>query len=94
MAIIKARIKSDFYNFNCEVTIIGDGMISRIDCKDDFAKEIISNDIKNGNGRIANAYHPLPNTMLQAYATLKKYSKNIEVEGDIGEIPYNEGVVY
>lgn len=52
--------------------------------------------IESGEGYMANAYYPEPGTMLQAYAlacNLFGY-RNVKVDGDIGTIPSEEGVVY
>ena len=94
MVKIMAKIKSDI--FNTDITIYGDGLVSRIECKDSFAKQAVVESIRKGTGQMANSYHPLPNTMLQAYATILQYADadDIDVDGDIGEIPYDDGVVY
>lgn len=79
-----------------EVKITGDKYVKNIDCPDDFIKEIISESIKEGEGYMANAFHPEPNTMLQAFAFLVMFfpSSNVIVEGELETIPYEPGVIY
>lgn len=95
MATIRAKISSDSFA-PCKIEISGDGMVQKITCADVYAERLIKESIQNGDWWIANAYYPLPNTMLQAYATVWHYAKesDIEVVGDIGEIPMEPGVVY
>lgn len=95
MTIIKGHITSDF--FDCDIEISGDTVVQDIKCADRVAKHIVTEQIRQGEGYLANDYHPEPDTMLQAYALLTQYSNNITVDGELEVIPYEEdqeGVVY
>lgn len=65
--------------------------------KDDFLKEILESrmDVAPAMG---GTYYPEQGTMLAYYNILKNvfFSKQPEIktEGDIGQIPYEDGVVY
>lgn len=80
------------------VSIEGNQMVKKITCDDDdLIEKEIRDGIANADGWIANAYHPEPDTMLQAYAFLLGLfdEKDITITGDIGEIPNDEeGVIY
>lgn len=95
MAKITAKGTADFFG-KIEVVIEGDRTVEKITCDDDDVREFFEKSIKNGDGEMANAYHPEPNTMLQALAfciSMLPQGK-VTVEGDIGEIESEEGVIY
>lgn len=93
-----ATIKTNGMLFGTKVyvTIKGNEEVEEINATDLYAEEEIRKMIKNGSGHMANAYFPEPNTMLQAYALLCNLFgyESVEVDGDIGEIPYKPGVIY
>ena len=94
MAKIRAIARE--YGDDIYVEIIGDENVESIESNEPYFKDRISEMIKKGEGRIANSYHPEPNTMLQAYAALCTVfgEKDVKVEGEIGQIPYEPGVIY
>ena len=76
----------------------GDKYVEKVECDNDLLLIMIKEDIHNAENIIAN-YAPPANTMLQAYATLRRYFgyQNIKKQGDIGEIPAadnKERVIY
>ncbi len=93
MAVITAKGKLPYGTF--DVTITGDETIKTIECSD-LIRKIITNGIRKAEGTMANGYRPEGNTMLQAYAFLVDMfgEDNVSVDGDIGSIPYEEGVIY
>lgn len=84
------------YTFKTEIVITGDKTVENIKCDDYYFKHLAMNEIKQAGHYLANAYHPPANSMLQAYAFMEHYfhSADIEIEGDIGTIPCEEGVIY
>lgn len=95
MAKITAKGTADFFG-DIEVIIEGDENVEKITCGDDSVKRFFEYHIKEGHGMMANAYHPEPKTMLQALAfcIMIMPQCKITVEGDIGEIECEEGVIY
>lgn len=80
-----------------QVEITGNGTIQSIECNNDDFKMVLEDAIKNGDGWMANNYHPFPETMLQAYAYLTNVFgyDAVHVVGDIGTIPMAEqGKIY
>ena len=94
MAVIRAQGKTIFGLQS--VVIQGNESAKEIICSDGAFRQVIQESIETASGSIANAYHPKAGTMLQAYATLtESFGYNdIQVEGDIGKIPYKKGVIY
>lgn len=95
MATIKASGKTEMFGMQ-KITINGDKLVSSVACNDKEFRLLVVDWIKNKKGKMANAYSPPENTMLQAYATLQTIFgyKNVEAVGDIGEMPYEKGVIY
>lgn len=81
---------------NIEVIIEGDELVNEISCNDSTVKNYFVKSISQADGVIANDYHPEPNTMLQAYAFCCNVfnREDVKVDGNIGEIEYEEGVIY
>jgi len=79
-----------------KIEIIGSEKVDKIICDDEDVKAFFAGHIKDADGEIANGFHPESDTMLQAYAfCLMVFDyKDIHIEGDIGEIEFEEGVVY
>ena len=79
-----------------KVEIIGEEKVEQIICDDDGMKAFFADHIHDADGEIANGFHPESDTMLQAYAfCLMVFDyDDIAVEGDIGELECEEGVIY
>jgi len=91
---ITAKGQTDFGYL--EITITGDQNVQQINCEDPVIVSFVADGIRNAGGWLANNYHPPENTMLQAYAYLVNLFVQgaVTVHGDIGEIPFEEGVIY
>lgn len=79
-----------------EIKITGEKKVESMACLDGAFMRFVAVGIKEARGQMANGYAPPAGTMLQALAvlaTLYDYH-NITVDGDIGTIPYQPGVVY
>jgi len=94
MATIKAHGDTDIGEIS--VVITGDDKVESIESSDSDVVQFLKDRIANADGYMANAYHPEAGTMLQAYASclLLFRDREIEIDGDIGEIEFEEGVVY
>ena len=79
-----------------KVVVEGQEKVESIEANDEYMKDILKKGIKDAKGKMANGYHPEADTMLQAYALCLMFfiEDDISIEGDIGEIPYEPGVVY
>ena len=95
MAKITAKGKTEYFG-KLEIVIEGGKYVNKITSDDEEAREFFAQHIKAGDGELANAYHPEPNTMLQAFAfCCEMFSESdIHIEGNIGEIECKEGVIY
>lgn len=93
MAVIKAKGELPYGNF--EVIVNGEKRVKSIECSD-LIKPYVKEAIHKAKGTIANGYAPEADTMLQAYAFLSEMfgADHVTVDGDIGELPYEEGVIY
>ena len=93
MARIEASGELSYGKF--EVVVSGNGQVENIECSE-LIKKYVTDSINNAIGTIANNYAPEGGTMLQAYAFLVDLfgADNVTVDGDIGEMPYEPGVIY
>ena len=95
MAKITAKGKTEYFG-KLEIVIEGEKNVEKITCDDEEARDFFAEHIKAGDGEMANAYHPEPNSMLQAFAfcCMMFSESNVQIEGDIGEIECEKGVIY
>lgn len=93
MAVITAKGKTKLGDLS--VRISGEKKVEKIDC-DPSASWYFEQAINRADGWLANGYHPEAGTMLQAYALLVcMFGYNaVTVDGDLDEIPHEEGVIY
>ena len=94
MARIIAKGETEFGEIG--VIITGEQYVSSIESDDDSVVMFFADHIEAADGEMANAYHPESNTMLQAFAFCQMIfdKDDIAVEGDIGEMEYEDGVIY
>lgn len=94
MSTIKAKGTTKYGDI--VVTITGDESVKAISTGDKYLDSVFWKSIKEGEGSLANNYHPEKGSMLQAYAFCRTLfrEKDISVNGDIGEIDSEEGVIY
>lgn len=93
MTRIVGKGRSEFGNVS--ITIIGDKKVKQIECSE-LIKPYVSKAIHNAEGTIANGFSPEADTMLQAFAYLTNVfgDDNVDVYGDLEEIPCDPGVIY
>lgn len=93
MAVISAKGKTKYGEI--EIRVTGEHKIEKIECDSPMAV-LIEDAIRNAEGEMANGYYPEGGTMLQAYAYLTGLLgyDAVKVDGELEEIPYEEGVIY
>ncbi len=94
MATIRAKGQTEFGER--DVTITGAEKVENISASRKSFAEFVKEGIRLGEGSLANGVYPEPNTMLQAFAVCRMLfrEQDITVDGDIGEIEYEDGVIY
>lgn len=94
MTTITAKGDTLFGRF--EVTVSGEANVGEIKCSDEPFRRYIADGIRRGEGYMANAYYPDPNTMLQAYALLcNEFGyRNVRVDGELEVLEHEDGVIY
>ena len=95
MSIIRAKGRC-LYGYKI-IEIVGNKKVESITSSDTSLEAIVERSIKNGDGIMANGYSPPPMSMLQAYATLLGIFddyRDVTVDGDIGTIPHQTGVIF
>lgn len=79
-----------------EIQITGEKRVESIVCSDGAFMMFVETSINKARGQMANGYVPPARTMLQALAVLTMLYdyRNVTVDGDIGEMPHQPGVIY
>lgn len=93
--------KGKWNGYTCEVVCtLEDGeLILDVDGEEDHVAERRLADLIQDQPPIGGTYYPEPNSLLAAFNVLKNTffddkDVEIEIEGDIGTIPHEEGVIY
>ena len=94
MATITARADTIYGKMSLKIE--GTDKIESVSTGDDWLDDWVWHNIKTNRYSMANNYKPEPDSMLQAYAFCLSICNwdDISVDGDIGEIPYEPGVIY
>jgi hypothetical protein len=100
MSQINAKGKINGLEVNAEVILEDGHPVIEIDGEYDEVVQARFNEMMNAAPSMGGTYYPQPNTLLAAFSVLQSafFDESdpvvIEVVGDIGEIPYNPGVIY